>query len=77
MAGTKSKVLKAQRLLAKRAAYAKSGVKKPNRFSTRGENRCKMTGRAGGYMRYFGLSRLAFRELAMKGELPGVTKASK
>lgn len=77
MAGTKSKIAKANRLLAKRAAYVKAGVKKVNRFSTRGELRCKITGRPRGYMRYFGLSRLTFRELAMKGELPGVTKASK
>ncbi|HYD35278.1 MAG TPA: 30S ribosomal protein S14 [Vitreimonas sp.] len=54
-----------------------SGVKKANRVSTRGENRCKITGRPRGYMRFFGLSRLTFRELAAKGELPGVVKASK
>ena len=77
MAGLKSKVAKAKKLLAKREAYKKAGVKKPNKFSTRGVLRCKITGRSKGYMRYFGLSRITFRELAMKGELPGVTKASK
>lgn len=73
----KSKIAKALRLTAKREQLALSGVKKVNRVSTRGENRCKITGRPRGYMRYFGLSRLTFRELALKGELPGVVKASK
>lgn len=76
-----SKMVKAQRLLAKRerlmAEYRQTGEHRPNRVSTRGENRCKITGRPRGYMRYFGLSRLTFRELALKGELPGVVKASK
>jgi small subunit ribosomal protein S14 len=72
-----SKIIKSQRLLEKRSKLILSGVKKVNRFSTRGENRCKITGRPRGYMRYFGLSRLTFRELAVKGELPGVVKASK
>jgi small subunit ribosomal protein S14 len=39
-------------------------------------NRCAVSGRPKGYMRKFGLSRITFRELALKGELPGVTKAS-
>jgi small subunit ribosomal protein S14 len=73
----KSKIAKSKKILAKRSAYLKAGVTKPNKVSTRGINRCKITGRPKGYMRYFGLSRLTFRELAMKGELPGVTKASK
>jgi len=73
----KSKIAKSQRLMAKRSALILSGVKKINRVSTRGVNRCKITGRPRGYMRYFGLSRLTFRELALKGELPGVTKFSK
>lgn len=73
----KSKIAKDLRLLAKRELYLKSGVRKANRVSTRGVNRCKITGRPRGYMRFFGLSRLTFRELALKGELPGVVKASK
>jgi len=73
----KSKIAKSQRLLAKRKAYLAKGEKKSNRVSTRGVNRCKITGRPRGYMRYFGLSRITFRELAVKGELPGVVKASK
>ena len=39
-------------------------------------NRCKLTGRPKGYMRQFGLSRVTFREMANKGLIPGVTKAS-
>ena len=39
-------------------------------------NRCKITGRPKGYMRQFGLSRVMFREMANKGLIPGVKKAS-
>lgn len=42
----------------------------------RQKNRCALTGRAHGYMRDFGLSRIAFRELANEGVLPGVRKSS-
>ncbi|MEK7061067.1 MAG: type Z 30S ribosomal protein S14, partial [Patescibacteria group bacterium] len=38
--------------------------------------RCKLCGRGRGYMRKFGVCRLCFRELALKGEIPGVRKAS-
>ncbi len=72
-----SEIVKSQKQLARRAAYLKKGVRKPNRVSTRGVNRCKITGRPRAYMRFFGLSRLTFRELAAKGELPGVVRASK
>jgi small subunit ribosomal protein S14 len=47
-----------------------------NSSPTRMKNRCVETGRTRGYMRQFGLSRIAFREHASKGEIPGVTKAS-
>lgn len=40
------------------------------------KNRCLVTGRPRGYMRKFGMSRIAFRELAHKGQIPGVRKAS-
>ena len=40
------------------------------------KNRCEMTGRPRGYMRKFNMSRIAFRELAHKGQIPGVKKAS-
>jgi len=39
-------------------------------------NRCEVTGRPRGYLRKFKLSRIAFRELAHKGQLPGVKKSS-
>ncbi len=39
-------------------------------------NRCKLTGRRHAYIRKFGLSRIAFREAAVSGLIPGVTKAS-
>lgn len=39
-------------------------------------NRCRVTGRRRGHLRKFGLSRLTFRELALNGLIPGVTKAS-
>lgn len=47
-----------------------------NSSPTRSKNRCSVTGRPRGYMRQFGLSRIAFREHASKGEIPGVTKSS-
>ena len=47
-----------------------------NSSPTRFKNRCGETGRPRGYMRNFGLSRIAFRVHASKGEIPGVTKAS-
>ncbi len=76
-----AKIIKSQRLSEKRKDYFDEYLSKgkhiKNRISTRGVNRCKITGRPRGYMRYFGLSRLQFREMASKGELPGVTKASK
>ncbi|AWN22092.1 30S ribosomal protein S14 [Deinococcus irradiatisoli] len=43
---------------------------------TRLHNRCEFTGRPRGYIRFFGVSRIVLREMAMKGELPGVRKAS-
>jgi small subunit ribosomal protein S14 len=39
-------------------------------------NRCKASGRRRSYLRKFGLSRLTFRELALAGQIPGLTKAS-
>lgn len=47
-----------------------------NSSPTRRKNRCTETGRPRGYMRQFGLSRIAFREHASRGEIPGVTKSS-
>ena len=44
--------------------------------ATRLRNRCSLSGRPRAYYRKFGLSRIALRELALRGELPGVVKAS-
>lgn len=46
------------------------------KFEVRQHNRCKICGRPHGYMRKFGMCRICFRNLAHRGELPGVTKAS-
>ncbi len=46
------------------------------KFSTRQHNRCQICGRPRAYMRKFGICRLCFRELAYKGQIPGVRKAS-
>lgn len=47
-----------------------------NSSPTRLRNRCSLTGRSRGYIRRFGLSRIEFRERALKGEIPGVKKIS-
>jgi small subunit ribosomal protein S14 len=57
----------------------KSLIEKANRkpkFSTRIIRRCKICGRSRGYMREFGICRICFRDLARRGELPGIRKAS-
>ncbi|MBK8565021.1 MAG: 30S ribosomal protein S14 [Saprospiraceae bacterium] len=47
-----------------------------NSLPIRLHNRCKLTGRPKGYMRKFGLCRVKFREMALDGKIPGITKAS-
>ncbi len=47
-----------------------------NSAPTRLHNRCKMTGRPRAYYRKFGVSRLVLREMALRGEIPGLKKAS-
>ncbi len=47
-----------------------------NASPVRMHNRCQLTGRPKGYMRQFGISRVTFREMALAGKIPGVTKAS-
>ena len=47
-----------------------------NSLASRYRNRCALTGRPRSYIRYFGISRIKFRELALQGKLPGVRKAS-
>jgi small subunit ribosomal protein S14 len=62
------------RNLAKKALIEKQ-QRKP-KFKVREYNRCHRCGRSRGYLRDFGLCRICFRELALQGEIPGVTKAS-
>ena len=50
-------------------------VKKP-KYKIRHRNRCRICGRPRGYLRKFQMCRLCFRQLALKGEIPGVTKSS-
>ena len=47
-----------------------------NSSKKRLHNRCKLSGRPKGYMRRFGLCRVMFRDMALNGKIPGVTKAS-
>lgn len=47
-----------------------------NSNAVRLHNRCAVTGRARGFYRKFGLSRLTFRKMALEGKIPGVKKAS-
>lgn len=47
-----------------------------NSSPIRVRNRCEITGRPRGYLRFFGLSRIAVRDLALKGQLPGVRKGN-
>jgi small subunit ribosomal protein S14 len=47
-----------------------------NASPVRLKNRCQLTGRPRGYIRYFGISRVTFRDMALAGKIPGVKKAS-
>ena len=66
----KRKALKAE------GNYAALDKLPKNASPVRMHNRCQLTGRPKGYIRLFGLSRNKFRELALAGRIPGVTKAS-
>ena len=60
--------------MAKKSVIARA--KKKPKYSTRIVRRCWRCGRKKGYLRHFNLCRICFRELANKGEIPGVKKAS-
>jgi len=60
--------------MAKKSLIAKAA--RAQRFPVRGYHRCSVCGRPRGYMRRFALCRICFRERALLGELPGVTKSS-
>ena len=49
---------------------------KTPKFKVRGYSRCRRCGRPRAYMRRFGICRICFRQMALAGDLPGVTKAS-
>ncbi len=82
----KAREVKRQRLVAKyaekraklKAAGDWVGLQKlpKNSSKVRLHNRCSLTGRPKGFIRQFGISRLCFREMALAGKIPGVTKAS-
>ncbi|MDP2720887.1 MAG: type Z 30S ribosomal protein S14 [bacterium] len=60
--------------MAKKSLVVKS--KREPKFKVRAKNRCNLCGRPRAYMRKFGVCRICFRNLAHKGEIPGVVKAS-
>lgn len=59
--------------MAKKSMIAREERRK---YKTRVRNRCSLCGRPRAYMRRFGLCRICFRELALEGKIPGVTKSS-
>ncbi|OGW51043.1 MAG: 30S ribosomal protein S14 type Z [Nitrospirae bacterium RBG_19FT_COMBO_42_15] len=60
--------------MAKKSLIAKA--KREPKFSVRKYNRCPLCGRPRGYLRKFDMCRICFRNLALKGEIPGVIKSS-
>lgn len=82
----KAREVKRAKLVAKYAAkreeykrneeWEKLDALPKNSNKNRLRNRCKITGRPRAYIRYFGVSRIKFRDLALDGKIPGVTKAS-
>ena len=82
----KARQRKRERMVAKyadkRAALKAAGDFKAldllpkNSSSVSLKNRCQMSGRPRGYIRFFGISRIAFRDMALNGKIPGVKKAS-
>jgi small subunit ribosomal protein S14 len=82
----KARDRKRQRMVAqyaeKRAALKAAGDWKAldelpkNSSKVRLKNRCQLSGRPRGYIRYFGLSRVMFRDMALGGKIPGIKKAS-
>ncbi len=72
------KILKSATASYEEKEVARSKMNKFPRYSieVRVSNRCELTGRPRGFLRKFGLSRIAFRDLASRGQVPGVTKSS-
>jgi small subunit ribosomal protein S14 len=82
LARNRKKIKLVEKYAEKRAALKAAGdwdglqALPRNSSPVRIKNRCALTGRSRGYLRAFGLSRIAFRELAREGKVPGVKKAS-
>lgn len=82
----KARQVKRERLVEKfadkraalKAAGDYEGLQKlpKNSSPVRLRNRCKLTGRPRGYSRQFGISRILFRDMALAGKIPGITKSS-
>ena len=72
------KILKSPKISEEEKQVARIQLEKMPRDANpiRIRNRCVVTGRPRSYYRKFGLSRITFREMALKGEIPGITKAS-
>jgi small subunit ribosomal protein S14 len=60
--------------MAKKSLIAKA--KCPPKFAVRAYHRCPLCGRPRAYLRKFGICRICFRSMALRGEIPGVTKSS-
>jgi len=60
--------------MAKKSLIEKA--KREPKYKIRAKNRCQLCGRPRAYMRKFGVCRICFRQLAHKGEIPGVVKSS-
>jgi len=60
--------------MARTSQFAKT--RKKLKYKIRMRNRCRRCGRSRGYLRKFQMCRICFRQLALQGEIPGVTKAS-
>jgi len=71
-----AKYAKLRETLKKEGLYEELDKLPKNASPVRLKNRCQLTGRPKGYMRMFGISRVAFRKMANEGKIPGITKAS-
>jgi small subunit ribosomal protein S14 len=60
--------------MARKSLIAKQ--KRKPKFQVRAYNRCRRCGRPRGFMRFFGICRICFRQLASSGQIPGIVKAS-
>ncbi|MCF8061536.1 MAG: type Z 30S ribosomal protein S14 [Deltaproteobacteria bacterium] len=60
--------------MARKSLIAKA--KRENKFTSRNYNRCPICGRSRAYLRKFGTCRICFRNMALRGEIPGVMKSS-